>query len=310
MSIELAENRLRDGHVAVGSLEVLMENYERDGFVVVDGLLPDAVVEQAQYGVKRHHAGERDVELPSGLGYLDWRPGDPPGIRINDYVSLQNEDVRGLVTYPPIAAMAAILSRSPSIRLFHDQIIYKDHVANPAKVDANVVGFHTDRAYWQTCSSNEMLTAWVPLTPVSEVTGALSFVRGSHRWPGNDNLANFFAQRHGVSLSQIAVPDGVEPEVVTLELTPGQMSFHHCRTVHGSAPNRSAGPRCAITVHFQDETNEYVPPPAGRHSVHVNDLLCKRRGDGNPDYSDSFVSPELFAGSPADAERVLEAGPS
>lgn len=291
-------------------LSALVESYRRDGFVVVDGLLPEWVIEQAQHGVARQHAGERDVELPNGLGYLDWRPGDPPGIRINDYVSLQNEDVRGLVSYPPLAAMAAILSGSPSIRLFHDQIIYKDTAAGATGNDATEIGFHTDRAYWQTCSSDEMLTAWVPLTPCSEITGALSFVRGSHLWPGNDNLANFFAQGHGASLREIAVPAGVDPEVVTLELTPGQVSFHHCRMVHGSAPNRSGAPRCAITVHFQDATNEYVSPPAGRHSVHVNDLLCKRRADGHPDYADSFVSPELFAGTSADAARALEGEPA
>ena len=285
----------------------LVDRYRRDGFVVVDGLVSETIVQQAKHGVARHHAGERDVELPNGLGYLDWRPGGPPGIRINDYVSLQNDDVRVLIAYPPLAAMAAILSGSPDIRLFHDQIIYKDSAVEVAETEATEIGFHTDRAYWQTCSSDEMLTAWVPLTPCSEATGALSFIRGSHLWPGNDNLANFFAQGHGASLREIAVPAGMEPEVVTLELTPGQVSFHHCRTVHGSAPNRSGAPRCAITVHFQDASNHYVPPPPGRHSVHVNDLLSRKRPDGLPDYGDTFVSPVLFGGTATDAARVVEA---
>ncbi|TDU83999.1 phytanoyl-CoA dioxygenase PhyH [Kribbella voronezhensis] len=283
----------------------LVERYREDGFVVVDGLLPQAIVDQARHGVSRHHAGERDVELPNGLGYLDWRPGDPPGIRVNDYVSLQNEDVHTLVAFPQLAAMAAVLSESPNIRLFHDQIIYKDPAVAIHSAEVTEIGFHTDRAYWQTCSSDQMLTAWVPLTPCSEETGALSFVRGSHRWPGNDNLANFFAPAHGAALREVIAPSGVVPEVVTLELEPGQVSFHHCRTIHGSAPNRSQAARCAITVHFQDAANDYVLPPPGRHSVHVNDLLSRKRLDGTPDYADTFVSPILFEGTAAEAVQLI-----
>ena len=291
-------------------LDALVDRYQEDGFVVVDGLIPEAILERARHGVNRHHAGERDVELPTGLGYLDWRADDPLGMRINDYVSLQNEDVKSLVTFPPLAAMAALLSGSASIRLFHDQIIYKDPVNSAPTAADTEIGFHTDRAYWQTCSSDQMLTAWAPLTSCSLETGALSFVRGSHRWLGHDHLANFFATGGNAPLQHVAAPPGVVPEVVTLELEPGQVSFHHCLTIHGSRPNRSKVARCAITVHFQDGLNEYVAPPGGRHSVHVNDLLSRRRGDGTPDYADAFVSPVLFAGTTADAASCLDSGPT
>ncbi len=39
----------------------------------------------------------------------------------------------------------------------------------------------------------------------------------------------------------------------------GHMSFHHCRTYHGSAANRSGRPRRAISFHLQDGDNAYRP---------------------------------------------------
>lgn len=285
--------------------EDLIARYQRDGFVVVEDLIPERIIDEALYGVDRHHAGERDTRLPSGLGYLDWHPGDPPGVRINDYASLQNNQIRGLVTYRALAAMAALLSGSATIRLFHDQIIFKDPASD---VSAETkVGFHTDRAYWQTCSSTEMLTAWIPLTPCTVESGPLAVVRGSHRWPGNDGLAGFFPNEGAGLLDNVKVPPGSSPDVVTLTLQPGQVSFHHCGTVHGSSPNRSPTNRCAATVHFQDASNRYVTPAkSGRRTLHVNDLLCRRGADGLPDYTDPFVSPVLFAGTPSDAIEIIE----
>ena len=291
------------GSDRVDWLENSIDHYRRCGYVVVGELLPLDLIEEARHGVERHHAGERDTALPSGLGFLDWQPGDPPGVRINDYASLQNEQIRALVSYPPLAAMAALLCASPSIRLFHDQIIFKDPV--DVAVDTTV-GFHTDRAYWHTCSSQEMLTAWVPLTPCALDSGPISVMPGSHLWPGNDELAGFFNQAPEASLGQVKMPSEAPGGAVSLTLRPGQVSFHHCRTVHGSDVNRTVAPRCAITVHLQDATNHYVAPgDRSRRIVHVNDLLSRRSPEGAPDYSDPFVSPVLFEGNSAQAEQLV-----
>ncbi len=280
----------------------MRDAYERDGYVVVDDLVPLDLIDEALHGVERLHSGERDSALPSASGFLDWRLGDPFGTRINDYVSLQNEQVRTLVEHKPIASVAALLAETSCIRLFHDQVISKD----AGFVSHTTVGLHTDIAYWHTCSSRKMLTAWVPLTPCPPARGALTVVPGSHRWSENDDLAGFWNDESGDALATVEAPSGATREIVTLDLEPGQVSFHHCRTVHGSGPNCTDSPRCAVAIHLQDEDNEYVSPgDVGPRNVHVNDLLSQRRPDGSPDYSDPFVSPVLFAGSQAEALGYL-----
>lgn len=280
-------------------LDEIVADYGRNGYVVVDDLVHEGVLDEALYGVERVHAGERDVSLPTGLGYLDWRPGDNPGTRINDYVSLQNRSVSALVRHPPIAALAALLTGTSEIRLFHDQVIHKD----PGCAVETSVGLHTDAAYWHTCSSRRMLTAWVPLTDCTMDSGPLAVVPGSHRWPEYDNLAGFWDADGSAGVRS---PSGEPVAPVVLALARGQVSFHHCRTIHGSGPNLSPEPRCAVTVHLQDADNTYVEPPMrGPRTVHVNDLLCRRRDDGAPDYEDPFISPALFRGSPDDAREIL-----
>ena len=75
----------------------------------------------------------------------------------------------------------------------------------------------------------------------------------------------------------------------------GQVSFHHCRILHGSLPNLSTRARAALAVHLQPADNRYRPVilPNGRQLAHSNDLLCRVDEEGRPDYTDPAVFPLL-----------------
>ena len=77
------------------------------------------------------------------------------------------------------------------IRLWHDQLLYKPAERTLPDQGTVNVGWHTDRQYWRTCASADMLTAWVPFHDVGEREGAVSFVDGSHRWD-DDVVLDFF----------------------------------------------------------------------------------------------------------------------
>jgi len=81
---------------------------------------------------------------------------------------------------PVIGAIAARLTGSATIRLWDDQLVQK---APAVGSTGPVVGWHTDRAYWMTCTSEEMLTAWIPFRDCPEEIGPVLHVSGSHRWP-------------------------------------------------------------------------------------------------------------------------------
>ena len=265
--------------------------YRQHGWYVSRRILDEQAIEDALFGIDRFYAGERDHILPIRRGYLDWKPEHGDGVlRQNDYVSLQNDEIRDLVSNRVIAAIAARLSGATTIRLFHDQLIYKP----PSDDVQTTVGWHSDRSYWKTCVSEKMLTAWVPFVPTSEASGTLTMIDGSHRWPNVERF-NTFNDRDLQALER-QFDSGDAPVVrVPMELEPGQVSFHHCRLLHGSMPNRSSGPRIALAIHMQDETNAYRRhlDDNGDPILHVNDVLCRSDGGGKPDYADPDICPIL-----------------
>ena len=100
------------------------------------------------------------------------------------------------------------------------------------------MGWHTDRHYWRTCSSQEMLTAWVPFHDISGDHGPVMFVAGSHRW--SDQIDLSFWDQDLTAIDRYAAEHGAR--IVTATLRRGQVSFHHCGTLHGSGPNQIPSP--------------------------------------------------------------------
>ncbi|HTF12109.1 MAG TPA: phytanoyl-CoA dioxygenase family protein [Asanoa sp.] len=260
--------------------------YREHGFWVSPVIVPGAVLDAAERGMRRFYAGERDADLAGPSG---WTPADGPGLRKNDYASLMVRELAELVRYPAIAATAARLAGASGVRLWHDQLLYKP--VDTAGLVANV-GWHTDRQYWQSCSSDSMLTAWVAFHDVDEAGGSVSFLEGSHHWDvaGLD----FFAQDLDRLTDRIA-RQGFRVRARPTTMRRGQVSFHHCRTVHGSGPNHGSTPRRSLAIHLQPADNRWRHQVGtdGQPARHGNDRLV-RQADGVPDYADPRVCPQLF----------------
>jgi len=265
--------------------------YEEHGWWISPPILSAEDIEDAWFGLQRYYAGERDASLLMETG-TDWTEDRGNVLRQNDYVSLQITNLRKLAHNPLIAASAAKLARTSEIRLFHDQLIYK-----PQQISASdaTVGWHTDIAYWETCSSRDLLTAWIPFQDCTEQMGPMLVIDGSHKWEGNDRL-KFFHESDLKTIASRIKQGGSKMEIIPMTLKCGQVSFHHCRTIHGSYPNQSDRPRVALAVHMQDFSNRFVRSyrEDGKQASHINDFLCRKNADGDPDYSDPEVFPVLW----------------
>ncbi|WP_020575395.1 phytanoyl-CoA dioxygenase family protein [Actinopolymorpha alba] len=262
------------------------------GYWISRPILPPAVLDTAERGMKRFYAGDRDQLLPGGRAHGGWTPEHGDVLRKNDYASLVVDELATLVRHPLIAACAARLSGADEIRLWHDQLLYKPAERSLPEGGKVNVGWHTDRQYWRTCASADMVTAWVPFHDVGEQNGAVSFVDGSHRWD-DDVVLDFF----NPDLSTLDnVRDRHEVSVVVAEIPRGAMSFHHCRTVHGSGPNLADYPRRSIAIHLQPGDNHFVEHHGadGKQAWHPNDEYVTRTSDGHPDYTDPLLCPRLW----------------
>lgn len=266
--------------------------YREHGYFVTGKILPDDILDAALAAVEPFYAGETDHPAPAGAS-PGWCAADGDRVlRKNDFASFQMDALAALVHHPELGAAAAQLAGEP-VRLWMDQLLYKP----PDRPDAKTrVGWHTDRRYWRCCTSTDMLTAWIPFGDCSARDGTLMVVDGSHRWPDNADAGDFRSQELD-ELEQHFVTDGHPVVKVPVELERGQVSFHHCQTLHGSGPNRGARPRIALAVHLQGASNRWCEfvyrMPDG--STHRHDLehMCRLVG-GVPDFADPKLCPQLW----------------
>ncbi|MEQ8827756.1 MAG: phytanoyl-CoA dioxygenase family protein, partial [Parvibaculum sp.] len=151
--------------------------------------------------------------------------------------------------------------------------------------------FHTDEPYYH-LHGDQVCGMWVSPDIVTEESGAMRYVRGSHRW-GTYFRPNSFVNQQTLgelldpSLdddAQVHLPDieGNEGDydIVTYPSNPGDVLVHHSNLIHGSKPNylgdrarRAVSFRYAgddVTYHFHKSA---PPQPHHRHALKDGDVL-------------------------------------
>jgi hypothetical protein len=285
---------LSEAEIALLPTEEDIAFYQEHGWYISQKVLTDEIIEQAILGSEKFYRGERDRVLPAGIGYSDWKPEDGYDVvRNNEFVSLQNQELRTLALQPIIGAIAARLSGSKEIRLLDDQLVYKPPQDKSGK---SAVGWHADRAYWSTCSSHNLLTAWIPFHDCDELRGPLVVLDKSHKW-SNIQDSRYFNNHNLKEIEEKFRSSGKEVVRVPINLQKGQISFHHCWTIHGSLPNYSNSERLAMALHLQDGDNHYQPFKNSQgKEIHIADeFLCRKLANGYPDFSDPDTFPVIWS---------------
>jgi hypothetical protein len=297
---------MRDKETVVTGIDDI-GHYREHGWYVADPVLPLDLVSSARDLIARITESPRDGAMPEALReFLRWEPPAPRPTRLNQYIAAQYSLIGTLALHEGIGRIAALLTGAREIRLFNSALIAKQ--PGPAARYATV-GWHCDQAYWPTCSSRNMITAWIPLQDTSVESGTLTVLDGSHRWPETEQVRSFRrARSFGADVSgglDVLAHGGVEVSPVPLELKAGQVSFHHPLLLHGSGANQCGTDRFAISVHLQDETNRFTTEAAedGTVPTYVHDRFVRRLPTGEPDYADPEICPLLWS---ATGEKALD----
>lgn len=276
-----------------------VEFYQQHGWFTAPRLFTDEAIDDALTALEAHHQRERDCDLPGEVDELyDWAPGAVHQIRFNDYVALTNRRLRKFMLRPIIAAIAARLAQTRQIRLWQSSIVYKQ----PQTGDGDTtIGWHTDRAYWRSCTSTKMLTAWIAMQDCDESMGPVVMLDGSNRWPDTEDIRALRLGRTFFGADPALLQDRLERTGMPLRRVPlllrqGQVSFHNCLTVHGSGPNLSNRARIGATIDMQDNSNRYqrVYDQSGELYSAANDRMCRKLPNGDVDYSDPAICPVLW----------------
>ncbi len=211
-----------------------IEAYRRDGHVILRGLAsPDeiAAFRPALLGaaektrVDRRPFEERDTYGQAFLQMFNlWR---------------QNETARAFVHARRFARAAAELMGAEAVRLYHDQALFKEPFGG-------ITPWHQDQFYWP-LETEQTITMWMPLVPVTPEMGLMTFASGSHSL---GHLGDFAIGDESQAVFERLIEERGLVRAATPALLPGDASFHSGWTLHAAPPNETNSMREAMTIIF------------------------------------------------------------
>ncbi|HZN16107.1 MAG TPA: phytanoyl-CoA dioxygenase family protein [Acidimicrobiales bacterium] len=223
-----------------------VEQFERDGYVVIPDLISDEELD-------RYNTLVTDAVKTRTAG--DDRPLEEKSRYQQSFVQCMNlwedfEDIRPLTFHPRLGQAAAELLSVDAVRLWHDQALYKQAGGRPT--DA-----HQDHPYWP-MKETPSITAWIPFEGSTLASGALGYLPGTHDIGLRKFVNIFFGEPEDI----LAEPGIVGVEPVFVEVPKGSVAFHHGLTVHLAKPNVTDRDRAVHTIiYFKDGNTRGYPNP-------------------------------------------------
>lgn len=221
----------------------LVKAFARDGHILVPGL------------VSREELEAFRPSLADVVNAIE-SSRDHQG-RIDDYSKLfiqvtnvwrLSHAARRLVFARRFARIAARLLDVPSVRLYHDQALFKPPGAGRTP-------WHQDRWYWP-LDTDRSVTMWIALVDVGLESGSMAFASGSHRATsiGNAGISEGNDRKLAALIEERGWP------VATGPLAAGDASFHLGGILHSAGANTSDRVREVLTViYYADGTRAADP---------------------------------------------------
>jgi ectoine hydroxylase-related dioxygenase (phytanoyl-CoA dioxygenase family) len=205
-----------------------VDSYFELGFTIVEGAVPNLMLERARTFIDRLVADASLVSRSNDVYDLEdsHTPAAPRVRRIKEPVErdpLFWELVRSPGVLEPVQQLIG-----PNVRLHGSKLNMK------SAGYGSPVEWHQDWAFYPH-TNEDVLAIGIMLDDVTIENGSLQVVPGSHRGPIYDH------QRDGAFVGAIDVGrSGLDvATAATLTGVAGSMTIHHVRAAHGSALNRS-----------------------------------------------------------------------
>lgn len=233
-----------------------IEQFERDGYVT-----PISVLDHSEVGTLRGQL--ETVEAGQGGALL-------PEQRSKSYLLFKwlNDLVQDPRVVDPVAQLIG-----PDVLLWNTIFWIKEAGSD------SFVSWHQDTKYWG-LSSDQVVTAWIALSPAGIEEGCMRVMPGSHRGETLAHEDSYHADNMLTRGQQIHLEDR-EIEAVHMPLGIGEMSIHNYRLAHASGPNLGTDRRIGISMH-------YMPPDTKQI---VGNWDCALLVRGNDPYENFAPTP-------------------
>ena len=236
-------------------------------------------------------AKQYDLDLMAGMlqyegdrRLIDKVPDKSPkgSYRIDTGCWRRNNAVATLALSSVLPEIAADLLQSQSIAFFDDQMFVKTPGTRQR------TAFHQDYPFFH-IEGMQGCVFWIPVDAASSKNGAMSYVRGSHKWEEDFGSSMFVSHTPMPGSTGARIPDiEANPEafdLVSFDVWPGDVVVHHFRTLHGAGGNRTIdNNRRVMSLRYVGDDMRYkFRPGAARQPHHYHDLR-----DGDLLFCDDF----------------------
>lgn len=191
-------------------------------------------------------------------------------------------ELQRLVYDSPIADIIGALIDSKNIWLYSDEFFVKEGGG------AERTPWHQDTPYWP-LEGHQIASMWISLDPLPKAD-CLEYVAGSHRGTVYDGF-NPSQVKQDPTLPYYG--EGYPPlpdieadrsafDIVSWEITPGDVIIAHPSVLHGGGPTGPAGRRRALTVRCYGDDIVYAERPSTRPTVPLTPGLSLTLKPGDP----------------------------
>lgn len=194
--------------------------------------------------------------------------------------------------------IAADLLQSETIAFYDDQMFVKKPGTRQR------TAFHQDYPFFH-IEGTMGCVFWIPVDPVTKENGAMSYVRGSHKWDKNYGSSMFISHAPMPGSLGDRVPD-IEAyphryDLVSFDVEPGDLVIHHFHTLHGAGGNRTIDRnRRVMSLRYVGDDMRYkFRPGAAKQPHHHHDLK-----DGDHLFCDDF--PQVWPRSIAKTRPIKQ----
>jgi len=263
-----------------------VQAYRKDGVAKIQNLL----TEEAIQIVRSEILGLIETLGPSverkdgaGENSSEQYPSDDIGLYHNAFTQVFNlwthsELIRSFVS-GRLANIAADLMGVGGVRVYHDQALFKEP-------GGTATPWHTDHYYWP-LATDKVLTAWIPLVPITDDMGPLDFALGSQTldYGRNEEL---------IQLDEKVVEGKLtEYEIERSPYVLGEISFHQGWVFHRAGANRTNRRREVLTIIYMDQSMT-LQKPANPNQKYDREKWCPGIVEGEVINSD--INPIVSGG--------------
>ena len=241
--------------------------YDREGYLILEGLLSDAELEPARAAMRTKVDQIADELLADGLietTYAD-KPFEYRLATIFSHLT-DAEFLKYGRSWRDRIPGYFVLMTNPKILNAVESLIGPEIFANPVynvrpkvpKVAAGAVPWHQDKSYWPDANANPVITVWIPLVDATAENGCLSVWPRTHK----TQVYDFHQEQYsGTGYYEISgkMLTKAKRSAVSLPVKAGTAILFNDRCIHMSTPNNSDHVRWSVDLRYQPTDQDPMP---------------------------------------------------